>query len=622
MDAMPIHYGKHSPPPWPTATHATMQLPLHLDGLMASPPLAHTYQRQPARYHSLGDGHVQAHSVFGPELGTGQQQQPEAQQQLSHFSTQYLHHSSMALPHPARHKPPGVGHVQTGSALILEQCTGQPQLLRAATNAVTQDNTTHATMRWPRHSDGPMVSPPLAHMYQRQPARYHPLGDGHVQTHSVLGPELGTGQQQHPHYPTQILHHSPMALPHPARRQPPGEEHGQPGTSSVERHSLTRTASFHETTEPNDALGANSSWSAQVQPFGDGRGHTDPTPGPVQSSKPCLKNWTTQESHGQILHQERAAANLAEGCGQLAEFLAQFPWEEKRTGLGFAQLDVEQHLNSHNHICHRVMQMLEDLPIEAIHTTVATKLQRLHSVIQLSYIREWPEVFLQPETSTPEFDLVISEIAEFETKRMGFLRMVKETILSVYDTLTNPDRIEPNNCLPKLLPLLGTQSALTWIRFELPEGLTPPLLQLPTLQATFGLVGEIAEIFLFEPGPVGFITFYDSVQIPNCAGILAQRHGLIKIKNPSYSSPPIRSSRAPHYPTRKPAIGTLVACPAYDQKVGSRRRPYEAMVIAIERNHWPKEWRFLIRLEVLGEPPRPRTATPDRGTLNPLQDRH
>jgi len=65
-----------------------------------------------------------------------------------------------------------------------------------------------------------------------------------------------------------------------------------------------------------------------------------------------MKNWTIQESHGQILHQERAVANLAEGCGGLAEFLAQFPREEKRTGLGFAQLDVEQHLNSHNRICH------------------------------------------------------------------------------------------------------------------------------------------------------------------------------------------------------------------------------------------------------------------------------
>jgi len=120
--------------------------------------------------------------------------------------------------------------------------------------------------------------------------------------------------------------------------------------------------------------------------------------------------------------------------------------------------------------------MLEDLPIEAIRTTVATKLKQLHSVIQLSHISEWPKAFLQPETSTPEFNLVISEIAEFETKRMGFLHMVKETILSVYDTLTNPDRPEPNNGPPKLSPLLGTHSALNWIQFELPEGLTLPLL--------------------------------------------------------------------------------------------------------------------------------------------------
>jgi len=306
----------------------------------------------------------------------------------------------------------------------------------------------------------------------------------------------------------------------------------------------------------------------------------------------------------------------------LAEFLAKTPWEEKRTGLGVTQLDVEQHLNSHNHICHRVIQMLEDLPIEAIPTTEVTKLQRLYSTIQLSCMREWPKEFLQPETSTPEFNSVISEIAEFETVRLGFLHMVKETILSVYDNLTNPDRMEPINYPPKILPLLSTQSALTWIQYELPEELTLPLLQLPTLQATFGLVGDLAEIFLSEPRPVGLIIFYGSVQIPNCEGILTQRHGLIKIKNPSYPSPPIRSSRTPHYPTRRPAIGTLVACPAYDQGSGSRRQPYEAMVIAIERNHWPKEWRCLIRLEVLGKSPRLRTAILDRGTLNPLESCH
>jgi len=213
----------------------------------------------------------------------------------------------------------------------------------------------------------------------------------------------------------------------------------------------------------------------------------------------------------------------------LAEFLAQTPWEEKRTGLGVTQLDVEQHLNSHNYICHRVIQMLEDLPIEAIPTTEATKLQRLYSTIQLSCMREWPKEFLQPETSTPEFNSVISEIAEFETMRLGFFHMVQETILSVYHNLTNPDRTEPIYP-PKILPLLGTQSALTWIQYEIPEELTLPLLQLWTLQATFGLVGDIAEIFVFKPRPVGFIIFYGSVRIPNCEGILAQHHGLTRLR--------------------------------------------------------------------------------------------
>jgi len=113
------------------------------------------------------------------------------------------------------------------------------------------------------------------------------------------------------------------------------------------------------------------------------------------------------------------------------------------------------------------MQMLEDLPIEAIPTAEATKLQRLHSTIQLSCMREWPKEFLQSETSTPEFNSVISEIAEFETMRLGFLHMTKETIQSVYDNLTNPDRIAPKNYQPKIIPFLGTQPALTWIQYEL-----------------------------------------------------------------------------------------------------------------------------------------------------------
>jgi len=290
----------------------------------------------------------------------------------------------------------------------------------------------------------------------QQHARHQPLGKGYGHVRSALGQEQATERQWPDWYWTMELQQhrdngkKPQTLTESSTRQhrqsqADSDTHSMHSSSPVERHSPKLSATLHGETGLNNTLGANSSWSAQVQPFGDGCGHTDTTPGPVQSSKHCQKIFATHKRLGQTLYQERAAANLAEGCGQLAEFLAQFPWEEKRTGLGYAQLDVEQHLNSHNHTCHRVMQMLEDLPIEAIRTTVATKLKRLHSVIQLSHISEWPKAFLQPETSTPEFNLVISEIAEFETKRMGFLHMVKETILSVYDTLTNPDRPEPNN---------------------------------------------------------------------------------------------------------------------------------------------------------------------------------
>jgi len=110
---------------------------------------------------------------------------------------------------------------------------------------------------------------------------------------------------------------------------------------------------------------------------------------------------------------------------------------------------------------------------------------------------------------------VISEIAEFETLRLGFLHMIKETILTVYDKLTNPNMAEPTNLPPQITLLLDTKPALTWIHYRLPDELTHSIPQLATLQATFGLLGDIAEIFLFEPRPEGFIIFYGSVQIPN-----------------------------------------------------------------------------------------------------------
>ena len=69
--------------------------------------------------------------------------------------------------------------------------------------------------------------------------------------------------------------------------------------------------------------------------------------------------------------------------------------------------------------------MLEELRAEAIPTADSKKLQPLHRILQQSRMPGWPVECLQPEISTPEFDVVISEIAEFETLRLGFLIMIK-----------------------------------------------------------------------------------------------------------------------------------------------------------------------------------------------------
>jgi len=112
---------------------------------------------------------------------------------------------------------------------------------------------------------------------------------------------------------------------------------------------------------------------------------------------------------------------------------------------------------------------------------------------------------LQPEISTPGFNVGISKIAEFETLRLGFLITIKETLLGVYDRLTNPHETATATQPPQIAHFLDMKPALTWIQFILPEDLTHSPLQLATLQDTFGPLGEISEIFLFEPRPEGFI---------------------------------------------------------------------------------------------------------------------
>ena len=160
---------------------------------------------------------------------------------------------------------------------------------------------------------------------------------------------------------------------------------------------------------------------------------------------------------------------IAEGCGGIAEFLAQAPWDEKWEGLSATQPELDQYLYSHNSTCHSLAKMLEELPKEAIPTDVRKTLQQIHRTLQNSMMPSWPTEGLQPEISTPGFDVVISEIAEFETLRLGFLNAIKEILLGVYDKLTNAQMNERLIQPPQFAHLLDMQPALTWIQFTLPR---------------------------------------------------------------------------------------------------------------------------------------------------------
>ena len=192
----------------------------------------------------------------------------------------------------------------------------------------------------------------------------------------------------------------------------------------------------------------------------------------------------------------------------------------------------------------------------------------------------WPADRLQPDIKLSEDE----ENAEFGTRRLGFLTTIKETLLGVYDRHTNPQGTAKATHMPQLAHFLDMKPALTWNQFILPEDLTHSPLQLVTLHNTFGPLGEITEIFLFKPRPEGFIIFHDSLYIPNFDGIMAPQQILIRIKNPKHSSAPISSAAAPHYPTRRPAIDTLVTLSSRDSD------QHEATVVAIEQNYWPREW--------------------------------
>ena len=304
----------------------------------------------------------------------------------------------------------------------------------------------------------------------------------------------------------------------------------------------------------------------------------------------------------------------AEGCAKIPEFLGHAPWGEQREGLIATQSELEVFLNTHNLICHLVCHLLteklESLPREAIPMAESKILLQMHRNIQYSILRNWPQEWLRPETSTAGFDDIISEIAQFESQGLGFLHTLKFTLLGLYDSLSSTREMEFAASHPYLAPLLDVRP-IAWVQFILPAELTHSHLKLIILHETFGLLCEIAEIFLFTPQPEGFIISHGHLEIPNIDLMMSPQHHLILIKTPHYLSQLIQAALAPHFPTRRPALDTLVTLP----ELGTE--PYAATVVAIEQNHWSTEWAYMIRLEKKGTPPQLIMTVLDRGDLNP-----
>jgi len=107
---------------------------------------------------------------------------------------------------------------------------------------------------------------------------------------------------------------------------------------------------------------------------------------------------TPEQSHGEF---------IAQGCGRIAEFLAQAPWTEHRDGLLSTQSGIQQHLLLHYNSCSHLAMMMGKLPSENIPTAESNTLEQLHKISQQTMLLNWPGDRLQPEIITPGFDVIL-----------------------------------------------------------------------------------------------------------------------------------------------------------------------------------------------------------------------
>jgi len=265
-------------------------------------------------------------------------------------------------------------------------------------------------------------------------------------------------------------------------------------------------------------------------------------------------------------------------CDNIVDYLGQYFLTEPRYGLLLTQAGTEHHLFLYNNTYCHLVGMMKVLLRANLPVAERNKLDMFCKISQHNMLQTWSGERLELRATTSRVEGLPGEIAEFEVRRLGFLITTKETLSEICETLYNPRGAVTATHTPQLVHFLDLKPTVTWIQFALPEDLTHPPLQLAVLHETLGPLGDINEILLFKPRPEGFIIFNVNLHFPNIDGIMTPQSTWTGINNPQHPSTPICTATSPHYPTRRPDIGSSVTL--VSQVTLSRTGPCHERVLA------------------------------------------
>jgi len=283
-------HGRHSPLTrvqlMTPATMRMLQHPQSLTKILQHKPML---LPQPARNHSFGKGHVHARSVLRPEHGTEQQQLPQQETEDLQQNLERSKHAQKLAGLDTRMHLHSHTDSDTHSMHSAPPAAQQPQEDRESLqNAPKEKNEQAASASWS--------------------ARYHPFGEGHGQTSTVLGPVQGSKQHMQTFAMQEIqwqnLHRERAAAPH-------SQIWAQQKKSETSRppHSISPAPRRHP-------MGGSFTQQEQID---------KKKANPIQETQ----GEGTRVNTAEQVH----VGPLADGCGRMAEFLAPAPWDERRVDL-------------------------------------------------------------------------------------------------------------------------------------------------------------------------------------------------------------------------------------------------------------------------------------------------